>query len=140
MIPFAFLNNRFKWLGLALTIAGFLLFGAFTPNPATLKDGIGLLVQVLILAGLLIIICSRQKVEDEYIDHVRLISLQHAILFLIFIRLLWKTIGYFTADESWMPQWQVNSLLQFYLVIFYYRIYVKERLLNLLNLKSEKQH
>lgn len=130
MIPFAFLQNRFKWLGLSLVITGFTINFLAHPDMNLLSDGIGLLVQVLILTGLLIIICAKQKTEDEYINHVRLISLQWAVMLLILLRLIWKTIGYVTVDESWMPHWQVNSLLEFYLLFFYYTIWFKERVLN----------
>jgi hypothetical protein len=131
MIPFAFLHNRFKWLGLCLFIGGFTLNYLLSPNLSLLSDGVGLSVQVLILTGLLIIICSKQKEEDEYINHVRLISLQWAVILLILLRLSWKTMGYLTDDESWMPHWQVNSLLEFYLLFFYYTTWFKERVINL---------
>lgn len=131
MIPFAFLHNRIKWLGLATVVAGFAIYFIYQPNLDVLADGKGLLVQTLILSGLTTIICSKQKQEDEYINHVRLIALQWAVILLIVLRLLWKTIGYVTADESWMPQWQVNSLLEFYLLFFYYGAWFRERFSNL---------
>jgi hypothetical protein len=131
MIPFAFLHNLFKWFGLGLVMSGFILNYLLNPDLSLLSDGFGLLVQVLILTGLLIIICSKQKTEDEYINHVRLIALQWAVILLILLRLIWKTMGYLTADESWMPHWQVNSLLEFYLLFFYYTTWFKERVLNL---------
>jgi len=132
MVEFAFLHNRFKWLGLGLILAAFVVAGVSRPNYDSVKDGAGLLVQVFLLLGLLTVICSRQKVEDEYINHVRLIALQWALIALIFLRLSWKTIGYFTGDESWMPQWHINALLEIYLLLFYYRVWLKEKIVGVL--------
>jgi hypothetical protein len=138
MIPFAFLPNKLKWLGLMLVILGFVIHGIYHPDVTSIKDGLGLLVQILVLFGLLVIICSKQKIEDEFINHYRLISLQWSVILLIFLRLTWKTIGYFESDESWMPHWQVNSLLFFYLIQFYYLCYVKERISKLFKPGNEK--
>ena len=138
MLQFAFLNNRFKWFGLSLLLSGFILNAIAMPDLSSLKDGKGLLVQVMILFGLLIIICSKQKMEDEYINHIRLISLQWAVILLILLRLIWKTLGFIYEDESWMPQWQVNSMLQFYLLFFYYAAWLKDKLPNFIRIRSEK--
>ncbi|MCC6370788.1 MAG: hypothetical protein IT236_07285 [Bacteroidia bacterium] len=138
MIPFAFLNKRFKWLGAALYLAGYGIYSYAQPNVMSVKDGTGLLVQVMVLAGLLMIICSKQNTEDEYINHVRLISLQWAVLLFIALRLWWKLMGYVTSDESWMPQWQVNSMLLFYLVFFYYQTFFKERVMSIIHSNREK--
>lgn len=140
MIEFAFLHNRSKWAGVALILAGLTLAVLVQPNYDSVKDGSGLLVQVFLLLGLLVIICSRQKTEDEYINHVRLIAMQWALIALIILRLSWKTIGYFTADESWMPQWHINSLLEIYLLLFYYQVWLKERLSNLLKQPNGEKH
>lgn len=131
MIPFAFLNNKFKWPGLIMAMTGYFVGFYFAPDFSTVKDGLGLFVQVLILFGSLIIIFSKQKTEDEFVNHHRLISLQWSVVILIVLRLGYKLIGFITKDESWMPNWQINSLLLFYLFIFYYKVIVKDWLMNL---------
>jgi hypothetical protein len=137
-MKFAFLPKYCKWPGLALVASGFILNSVCEPNYDSVKDGIGLLVQVLIFTGLLTVICSKEKAEDEFIDHYRLISLQWAVITLIALRLGWKAVGFITSDESWMPKWQVNSLLFFYLIQFYYHCYVREWFSRILKRVHEK--
>jgi len=131
MIPYILFPRFFKWLGLCLVIAGFVVGGITQPNLDDVTNGLGLLIQVMILAGLLFICCAKEKTEDEFIKYYRLVSLQWAVVLLIVLRVFYKTMTWYTSDVSWTPQWQVNSLLIFYLLFFYYQLYVKEVILKI---------
>lgn len=137
MIPYILFPRFFKWLGVCLVIAGFIVAEITQPNLDDVTSGMGLLIQVMILAGLLCICCAREKMEDEFIRYYRLVSLQWAVVLLIVLRVFYKTMAWYTADESWTPHWQVNSLLIFYLLFFYYQLYVKEFVLKVF--KKEDQ-
>lgn len=118
-------------------IAGFATDALMQPNVDDPRDGLGLLIQIMILAGLLFICCAREKFEDEFIRYYRLVSLQWAVLLLIVLRVSYKVIAWYTADESWTPHFQVNALLIFYLAFFYYQLYLKDRLRSLFAKKEE---
>lgn len=133
MIPYILLPRYFKLIGVFLYVAGFILFFIYQPNLHDVTNGFGLLIQILILLGLLCVCCSKEKHEDELIKYYRLTSLQWAVVVFIFLRLSYKTIAWYTADISWTPNWQVNSLLLFYLIFFYYQLYLKDFIANLFN-------
>ncbi len=133
MIPYILLPRYFKLIGVLLYFFGMTLLFLYQPNLSDVTDGLGLLIQVFILLGLLCVCCSKEKHEDELIKYYRLTSLQWAVVVFIFLRLLYKTIAWYTSDISWTPQWQVNSLLLFYVIFFYYQLYVKDFIVNLFN-------
>lgn len=137
MIPYLLFPRFFKWLGLCMVMTGFTIGGLMQPNLDDLTDGLALLIQILILAGLLFISCARETYEDEFIKYYRLVSLQWAVLLLIVLRVSYKIIAWYTADESWTPHFQVNALLIFYLAFFYYQLYVKDKLMSLFGKKEE---
>lgn len=126
MIPSILFPRYFKWLGLALVIGGFTTGVILEPNIEDLTNGTGLLIQVMVLAGLLFICSAREKAEDEFIKYYRLVSLQWAVALLIGLRVFYKVMAWYTADESWTPHWQVNAMLLFYLAFFYYQLYIRE--------------
>ncbi len=138
MIPYLLFPRFFKWLGLGLVIAGFATDALMQPNVDDLRDGLGLLIQIMILVGLLFICCAREKFEDEFIKYYRLVSLQWAVLLLIVLRVSYKVVAWYTADAGWTPHFQVNALLIFYLAFFYYQLYLKDRLVNLFGKKDEQ--
>lgn len=125
MLPFILLPRFFKLIGMAMFAGGYAWAYSAQPNFENISDGTGLAVQCLILFGLLFIACSRQKTEDEMIRHMRLTSLQYAVIVFVLLRLLCKLIGYITKDESWMPMYQANFLILLYIVIFYLQAVVK---------------
>lgn len=136
MIPSLLFPRFFKWIGLCLVIAGYTTGVLLEPDFDDLSDGSGLLVQIMILAGFLFIACAREKYEDEFIKYYRLVSLQWAVLILIVLRVFYKLMAWYTADVSWTPHFQVNALLIFYLALFYYQLYIRDRVLRLFR-KSE---
>lgn len=138
MIPYLLFPRFFKWLGLGLVIAGFATDALTQSNVDDLSDGTGLLVQIMILAGLLFMSCAREKFEDEFIKYYRLVSLQWAVLLLIVLRVSYKVVAWYTADADWTPHFQVNALLIFYLAFFYYQLYLKDRLMNLFGKRDEQ--
>ncbi len=137
MIPYLLFPRFFKWLGLCLVIAGFVTGAVVQPDLDDVRNGTGLLVQIMILAGLLFLCCAREKFEDEFIRYYRLVSLQWAVLLLIVLRVSYKIIAWYTGDTGWTPQFQVNALLIFYLAFFYYQLYLKDRLMNLFGKRDE---
>jgi hypothetical protein len=136
MIPSFLLPRYFKLLGIACSVTGYVTGGVNKPDLSDLTNGIGLLVQVLILVGLLMICGAKEKTEDEFIKYYRLTSLQGAVVLYIFLRLLYKTLAWYTGNLAWTPQWQVNSLLLFYLAFFYYQLYMKDFIVGLFKKKE----
>ena len=133
MFPFLLLPRFFKVIGIALVISGFVLGHYTKPNFDSVKDGTGLAVQCMVLFGLLFVACSRQKVEDEMIRHMRLTSLQYAVIIFVLIRFFFKLVGYYAQDESWMPQHQSNFLLMLYIGMFYMQAVVEPWVLDLVS-------
>lgn len=137
MIPYILLPRYFKLIGVLLYVSGFIIDALYKPDLSDVTNGLGLFIQVLILAGLLCMCCSKQKQEDEFIKYYRLTSLQWAVVIFICLRLFYKTMAWITADISWTPHWQVNALLLFYLVFFYYQLYVKYFIVKLFNKEEQ---
>ena len=136
MIPFPLLPRYFKFIGLFIYILGFILHYYFQPNILDSTNGISILIQLLILIGLLAICNSRQIHEDEFIQYCRLKSLQYAVLIFVLLRVFFKIMVWITGDILWSPQFQVNFLLQTYLVLFYYQVFLKDILISIF--KSQK--
>ena len=136
MIPFPLLPRYFKFIGLFIYILGFILHYYFQPNILDSTNGISILIQLLILIGLLAICNARQIHEDEFIQHCRLKSLQYAVLIFVLLRVFFKIMVWITGDILWSPQFQVNFLLQTYLVLFYYQVFLKDILISIF--KSQK--
>lgn len=126
MIPSFLLPRYFKLIGILFFIAGFVIDEIKQPDLSDLTNGTGLLVQVLILVGLLMVCSAKEKTEDEFIKYYRLTSLQWAVVVYIFLRLFYKTMAWYTGNLEWTPHWQVNSLLLIYLAFFYYQLYIKD--------------
>ncbi len=111
----------FKWLGLALFIVALLY-----PNPGENIDDVnnlaGLLIQVASFTGLLFMAGARLKQEDEWSQHVRLNSIQWALLIYMTVRIGLKIIAFATKDEDWLPvDFQINMLLIIFIILFYSR-------------------
>jgi hypothetical protein len=137
MLPFILLPNYCKYLGVLLYTAGFALLYLFNPNLDDFSNGLGLGVQVMILLGLLIIACSRQKVEDEFMQHYRLVALQWSVVIFIAVRLIHKLMAYLLDDASWLPEGiQINFLLLVYVCMFHYFAVVKDRLFQVFGKKG----
>lgn len=125
------LPRYFKLIGFAFYLLGYIIYIIFKPNLTNLLNGLGLLIQVMILTGLLMMCFSKQKVEDEFIQYYRQTSLQWAVIVFVFLRLLYKTLAFVTQNLSWEPQWQVNALILIYLILFYYQLYIKDLVVKL---------
>lgn len=129
------LPNKFKKVGLILLVPSFLLF-AFTQFAdggwPWLSTGWGkefweymidLQVQLLggAIAGLLIIAFSREKQEDEYINSVRLESLQWAVLinyiFLIAATFLVEGLNFIDVMGYNMLTVLIIFIVRFHLVL-----------------------
>ncbi len=137
MLPVILLPNYFKWIGALFFVSGFGINYCLEPNLDDVSNSIGLIVQILILVGLLVIACSRQKVEDELMQHYRLVALQWSLLIYIGLRLMHKLIAYSLKDESWQPDGlQVNFLLMIYLVLFHYFALLKDTMLQFFKKKG----
>lgn len=123
----------FKWLGLAL----FILALSY-PNPGDNIDDVnnlvGLMIQIASFTGLLFMAGSRLKQEDEWSQHIRLNSIQWALLIYMTARIGMKIIAFAAKDEDWLPvDFQINMLLIIFIVLFYSRT----RLLPFLSRKKQ---
>lgn len=133
MIPYMLFPRYLKWVGLSSVIAGFVLNWQAMPDLNNLASGLGLLVQVLILIGLLLIAGSKQSIEDELVKHYRLVSLQWAVVVFIMVRLVFKTYAWIKQVPSMDVDFGVNFLLEVYLMLFYYLVYAKDKLTSMFN-------
>lgn len=131
MIPYLLLPRIFKWIGLGFAVTGYGLAFTYQYDINDVTRPEGLLIQVSALVGLLMIAGAKEKDEDEMIKQIRLTSLQWGVFVLIGLRLVYKSIAFAAKDERWLPHWEVNSLLLFYLLLFYYQLYVREFVLKI---------
>lgn len=123
MIPKYLLPSYFKSIGLILfllSLIGHLIYGYFY----------FLLFTAVAFFGLFLIASSREKIEDEMIQDIRLKSLQTAVfLQVVFI------LG-FTLIDNWKGEGFVNLpipavlvgilFIAVYLAVFYYQLYFKQ--------------
>ncbi|MFN3800137.1 hypothetical protein [Belliella pelovolcani] len=123
MIPNFLFPTYFKIIGLIaflLALAGHLIYGYFY----------FLLFTAVAFFGLFLIASSREKIEDEMIQDIRLKSLQTAVfLQVVFI------LG-FTLIDNWRGEGFVNLpipavlvgilFIAVYLEVFYYQLYFKQ--------------
>ncbi len=128
MIPNILLPRYFKWIGLVLLISGYVYGFTYSAYPDDVNHPAGLFIQVAVLIGSLLIAGASEKMEDEMIKQIRLSSLQWSVFIIIGLRVVYKCIAFYTKDVNWLPHWQVNSLLLFYLLLFYYQLYIKDML------------
>jgi hypothetical protein len=133
MIPYLVLPNYCKWIGACCFVAGFVLDGVAAPDLDNLASGIGLLVQVLILFGLLLIAGAKQGIEDELVKHYRLVALQWSVAIFILVRLGFKTFAWLQQMPSTDVDFGVNFLLEVYLLLFYYLLYVQDKVSAMFN-------
>lgn len=123
MIPNILIPRFYKWIGLLIYAAGMVFAINYPHNPDNVNYPAGLYLQIAILFGLVLMISARLKVEDEMTQHIRLASLQWAILLYILIRVVYKIIAFNMHDVNWLPRHQVNFLLLIYLCLFYSQVY-----------------
>ncbi len=113
------LPTYFKWIGLA----GYIIAGVLISNYAFDLDDVekptGLILQLLTLLSLVLIIFSKQRVEDEFVIHKRLQALQISILIIVLLRIFFKSLAFWFQDTNWMPQFQINFLLLVYIIVFH---------------------
>ena len=138
MIPNILLPRVFKWIGLLLLLFGYTYAFTYKHDFDDVTQVGGIVIQVSILAGLLMIAGAKEKTEDEMISHGRLTSLQWSVFIIIALRLLFKCVAFILHDVRWLPKWQVNSLLLFYLGLFYYQLYIMEYVIKLFKRGSGK--
>lgn len=131
MVPYILLPNYFKWIGLALFISALVLNSKLSPDLNDLSAGYALLVQLLVLSGLLLFTGARQRIEDELVKHYRLVALQWAVLVYILLRAGFKIYAWYMQDPGVYTEFGVNFLLETYVILFYYFLFVKDRLASL---------
>lgn len=120
MIPNFLFPRVFKWVGVLMFVCGVvghLVFGFYY----------FLLFMALALLGLFIIASSKEKVEDEMIQSIRLRSMQAAV----FVQVLFILL--FSLMDDWKGEGLVNLpipavlagilFIGIYLMVFYFNIY-----------------
>ncbi len=123
MLPKLLLPRFCKILGALLYVGAVIYAIAAQPDLEDLKSGTGLLVQWLSMVGLLLFTCAREKVEDEWIARLRLVSLQWAVLVLILTRAGVKTYAWAVQDGTVSVQYGVSFLLLVYALVFHGQLY-----------------
>lgn len=114
------LPSYFKWIGLAGYIVAGVLVSNYTFDLDDVQKPTGLSLQLIALLSLVIIIFSKQRVEDEFVIHKRLQALQISILIIVLLRIFFKSLAFWFQDTAWMPQFQINFLLLIYIIVFHF--------------------
>lgn len=124
MIPQFLLPRYFKWIGLFIYCTNYIYaigFAKYETDDVNSYEG--LIIQTFAVISLIFMLCARLKIEDEFSQLIRLISLQWAIILFILYRLGFKFLAYFFHDETFLPKGMGGLLLLMYLVLFYSQVY-----------------
>ncbi len=126
--------NYFKKIGLLLYFLGYGYAINYENDPDDVYHFQGLLIQLTILIGLLFISGAKEKIEDEMIQHLRLLSIKWAVFLMVLIRVFFKIIAFSFQNTTLLPnKFQMNFLFILYLILFYYHLYVKNFIIKLFN-------
>jgi hypothetical protein len=117
LVPFLALGIAFRFFdfgvgGLTMNLNGQSIFGGSTQN---LTDEVAL---TGIIAGLLLIAFSREKQEDEFINKIRLESLQWAVLVNYILLIIATWLVYETAFIDVM-MYNMLTVLIFFIIRFH---------------------
>ena len=116
------LSNKFKVIGfllLAVTIPSIFLIGFISPQLKSQPELLKSIASILIMAGMALVIFSREKIEDEFIENCRLKSF--AISFTVgIVSYIINEVFYIIDSDSSKTIFQslFNQCL-FYIVVFY---------------------
>lgn len=137
---FILLSPKVKFLGLALTVVG-LIFGIFVgfdadwlemEIPALVSEDIlgktefftmtkanlgFTILGILLIAGGLLMAFSREKIEDEFVNHLRLRAIRYALIINYFVLFLcyWLVWG---LSFAWVMFINLYSTLFLFIAIF----------------------
>ena len=140
MSPNLLFPNYFKKIGFLLYILGYGYAINYDFNPDDVHHFQGLLIQLTILIGLLFISGSKEKIEDEMIQNLRLLSIKWAVFLMVLIRVFFKIIAFSTQNADFLPnKFQMNFLFILYLILFYYHLYVKDFITKLFNKNTKNE-
>lgn len=123
MIPKYLLPYYFKFIGLGLFAIAFI--GQWLAGYSYF-----LLFLVVAFFGLFLIASAREKVEDEWVEHIRLRGLQSAVFFQVIFILVFSLVDKFYVDGlANLPIPAIFAGMFFilvYLGVFYYQL-LKEK-------------
>jgi hypothetical protein len=125
MIPQILLPRYFKWIGLVtyLCTMKYAFYYAQFHDLDDVNFSMGLYIQLGVTISLVMMIYSKLKYEDEMTKHIRLVSLQWAIIIYMLIRIGYKSMAFYFRSSDLLPSHQVNFLLLLYLLLFYSQVY-----------------
>lgn len=114
------LPNYFKLIGFILYTIASVLATNYSFNLDDVHKPAGLFIQLITLLSLVLIIFSKQKIDDEMVKYNRLKSLQISILVVVLLRVLYKCFAFYFEDDKWLPEFQINFLLLVYVIVFHF--------------------
>lgn len=114
--------HRFQKVGwvifsLAAALGTYLCFTGFEGSPTT--NNIAL---IGIVVGGILATCSREKVEDEMISHIRLNSLLIA-LYINYALLIVAALTFYDLDFLQVMIYQMFTILLIFMVVFRYQVW-----------------
>lgn len=143
MKSFPLLPNQYKWPGLILAFVGVIagiavMYFDFAPellavkthaelpymNTQNLIDEVAL---TSILIGLMAVAFSRERTEDEFVNHIRLHSLLWSVI--IYFSIVLVSVWVFYDDAFWSVMiYHLFMPLVFYIVLFRLNYWMKMKL------------
>jgi len=86
----------------------------------------GTLISIILIIGAILVSCSKEKAEDEFIAKIRLESLLWAT-YINYLMLLFSIIFIYDEDFSWVLVYNMFTLLIIFLVRFNFILYKSTR-------------
>ena len=120
------LPNKVKKYGWALFILGFIAMFLFAFLETAKNTNLKLIAKYSMLVGLLIVSISKEKVEDELMKSLRMLSFTFAFIFAVLITITNPLFSYlanfvfteqqevFSGIGDWMILWLLLSVQVFY--------------------------
>jgi hypothetical protein len=124
---FIFLPNYFKIVGLFITIIGFIskiIFSYFQNDNETISFITGNIVENLILVAMLMIILSKEKIEDELIEKLRNQAFMFAFLTGVLFTIFQPYITYFVSLIVKSGKANIERLDDFIILWFMLVVYI----------------
>ncbi len=114
---------KFKLIGIIVAIAAFvilIIFGMVNPEPWENTHLRRLIAQTIILLGLLFIVLSREKIEDEFIGHCRAKAAVAAFIFGIVFYIITSFMAFKNIETVNSAFRVLISEGMFYLIMFHW--------------------
>ena len=116
------LPNKFKLIGfllLAVTIPSIFLIGFISPELKSQPELLKSIASIVIMAGMALVIFSREKIEDEFIENCRLKSFALSFTVGIVSYIINEVFHIIDSDSGKTIFQSFFNQCLFYIVVFY---------------------